>query len=81
MKAVIIAIVICFLFTPIRETKTTTEYMQITEIQPYSAELDVVTVCNANGDESQFFADTHTFIGGDFIKVTIDHEGRVIDAQ
>lgn len=76
LKVLLLALILTF-STP----QTETEYMQIMEIQPYSAELDVVTVSDANGNESQFYADTHTFMGGSFVKVTTDRCGRIIYAQ
>lgn len=76
LKALLFALILTF-----SAPQTETEYRLITKIQPYSEEIDIVTVSDANGNESQFYADTHAFMGGSYAKVTADRYGRIIDAQ
>lgn len=76
LKVLLLALILTF-----SAPQTETEYRLITEIERYSDDLDIVTVSDANGNESQFYADTHTFMGGSFVKVTTDRCGRIIDAQ
>lgn len=76
LKVLLLALILTF-----SAPKTETEYRLITEIERYSDDLDIVTVSDVNGNESQFYADTHTFMGGSFAKITIDRYGRIIDAQ
>lgn len=57
------------------------KYMKITEIKPFNVETDLVTVCDAEGNEYDFYADKCTYMVPDYVKVTITTEGEVIDAE
>lgn len=75
MKLLVIALIALTVgFTP---SQRRSEYMLITDIQPYSAGVDLVTVCDGDGDESQFFADSYTYMGGSFCKVTVEN-GKIV---
>lgn len=54
------------------------EYCLVTEIAYIDDTTDLVTVEKANGNESAFYADTHTYMAPQFVNVTFDMFGRII---